>query len=184
MSIVFSLGCIVTGQFLLRYHTIRPQDSAEETVSPLSAYFSYIPGSIISSGPVPTESTQFMSWFGSVSDHIQPSLLLPALGVSPVPCSVYSRVTHVGLVSLVSFFVAFVFVALVDSEGIWQRYPTAAVIAVFVFLLALCYWRTWEGRPAFVARLCRFLKRPTIPDEGVSLIKSKSAQPNGSANMV
>lgn len=58
-------------------------------------------------------------------------------------------------------------------------------MAVFITLVALCYWRTWEGRPAFAARLRRFLARQTtIPDEGVSPIKSRLVQPNGLANMV
>jgi len=179
MSIVFSIGCIVIGQFLLRYHSIRPQDSAEETVSPLSACFSCAPGSIVSSGRVPTGTTRFTLRFGNVGDTIQPSLFPPALGVSLVPPSICTRVTHVGLVSLMSFFVAFIFLALVDSEGRWQRYPTAAVMAVFVALLVLCVWRTWEGRSGFATRLPRFRERPKMPDEGVSPI-----EPKGPANMV
>ena len=179
MSVVFSIGCIVIGQFLLRYHSIRPQDSAEETVSPLSARLRCTPGSIVSSGRVPTGPTRFTLRFGNVGDTVQPSLFPPALGVSPVPCSIYSWVTHVGLVSLMSFFVAFIFLALVDSEGRWQRYPTAAVMAILVALLVLCVWRTWEGRSGFVARLPRFRERSTMADEGVS-----PTEPKGPANMV
>jgi len=147
MSVVFSLGCIVTGQFLLRYHTIRPQDSAEETAEYLLSQRS--------------------------SRHGLETLAI-----------LYSLPYSFLLWALMSFFVAFVFVALVDSEGRWQRYPTAAVIAVFITLLALCYWRTWEGRPAFVAHLRRFLTRPTTPDEGVSPTKYKPVQLNSLANMV
>ena len=35
MSVIFSLGCLAIGQLLLRHHMVRPQDSAEEVVSPL-----------------------------------------------------------------------------------------------------------------------------------------------------
>lgn len=179
MSIVFSIGCIVIGQFLLRYHSIRPQDSAEETVSPLPARFSCAPSSIVSSGRVPTGPTRFTLRFGDVGDTVQPSLFPPALGVSPVPCCGSSWVTDVGPVSLMSFFVAFIFLALVDSEGRWQRYPTAAVMAFFVVLLVLCVWRTWEGRSGFAVRLPRFRERSTMLDDGVSPI-----EPKGPANMV
>ena len=36
ISVVFSLGALAIGQLLLRHHMIRPQDSAEEVVSPRS----------------------------------------------------------------------------------------------------------------------------------------------------
>ena len=39
MSAIFSLGCLLVGQLLLRYHTIRPHDSAEEVVSPRRSEF-------------------------------------------------------------------------------------------------------------------------------------------------
>jgi len=142
MSVVFSIGCIVIGQFLLRYHSVRPQDSAEETAG-------YLLG-------------QRDSRYG-----------LETLAI------LYSLPYSLLLWALMSFFVAFIFLALVDTEGRWQRYPTAAVMAVFIALLVLCVWRTWEGRPGFVARLPRFRERRIMPDEGVSPIESK-----GPANMV
>ena len=83
-----------------------------------------------------------------------------------------------------TFFVAFVFVALVDSKGRWQRYPTAAVMAVFIILLTLCVWRTWEGRVAFVARSRRFLARPTVANGGLLPVGSKPVRSNGPADVV
>ena len=35
MSIIFSVGCIVIGQLLLRHHTVWPRNSAEDVVSSL-----------------------------------------------------------------------------------------------------------------------------------------------------
>ena len=125
-----------------------------------------------------------MSRFGNLGDTVQPPVLPPALGVSLAPPFIYRWVTHAGLVSLMTFFVAFVFVALVDSRGRWQRYPTAAVMTVFVILLTLCVWRTWEGRSAFVARLRRFLARPTMSDGGVQPVGSKSVRSNDPAGVV
>jgi len=36
ISIITSLGCLVTGLILIRHHKTRPQDAAEEVVSHLS----------------------------------------------------------------------------------------------------------------------------------------------------
>ena len=45
--------------------------------------------------------------------------------------------------------------ALVDSEGRWQRYyPTAAVTVIFIILWVMCVWRTREGCLAFIAHSC------------------------------
>ena len=118
-------------------HAIRPQGSAVETAS-LPFHNRCAPGLIISLCRVPTEPIQFESRFGDLDDTIQPPVFLPVLGANPVSCSIHRWATHVCLISLMSFFVAFVFMTLVDSEGRWQRYPTAAVITVVITLLTLC----------------------------------------------
>lgn len=48
---------------------------------------------------------------------------------------------------IASFFVAFVFVTLVASKDRWQRYSTAAVMAIFIALLIWCGLETWGERP-------------------------------------
>lgn len=60
---------------------------------------------------------------------------------------------------MVSFFVAFFIVALIDSEGKWQRYPSGTVMAVFLVLLVWCVWMTREERPGCVERACYSLRR-------------------------
>jgi hypothetical protein len=39
MSVIFSLGCLAIVQLLLRHHMVRPQDSAEEVVSPFPSSY-------------------------------------------------------------------------------------------------------------------------------------------------
>jgi len=82
----------------------------------------------------------------------------------------HASLTHIHLTPLfgrlASFFVAFIFVALVDSEGQWQRYPTSVVMFVFIALLIWCIWTTWEGRADFVARFCSFVKDPRTSGQG------------------
>jgi len=117
-----------------------------------------VSGLSVSTGRLPAESPRLEPWFGNPGDTIQPSVFLAPLSVSPVLHSVRCWVTHIDLASSMSFFVAFVFVTLVDSEGEWQRYPTSAVtvMVVFVALLARCIWTTWEGREMFKG----FLRHP------------------------
>lgn len=67
---------------------------------------------------------------------------------------------------IATFFVAFVFVTLVDSEGNWQRYPTAAAMTIFFLLLVWCIWTTWEGRTRFVEWLRRFPRGSPTPNYG------------------
>jgi len=120
LSIVFSTGCMVTGQLLLRHHLIRPHDSAERVDKYLRSYHDTHRG-------------------------------LETLAI------LYSLPQSFLLWAIASFFVAFVFVALVDSMGKWQRYPTAAVMFILITLLLWCVWATWEGRVECVGRVCRFL---------------------------
>jgi len=90
----------------------------------------------------------------------------------------YSLPYSLLLWAITSFFVAFVFVALVDLEGKWQRYPTAVVMFVFVALLVWCVHTTSEGPADFVERIHRFLASsstsgkgkfaPVRPDKGPS----------------
>jgi len=109
VSIIFSLGCLVIGQLLLRHHTTQPRDSAEEADKYLRKHHDSHRG-------------------------------LETLAI------LYSLPYSLLLWAIASFFVAFVFVALVNSEGKWQRYPTAAVMFVFVALLIWCVRTTWEGK--------------------------------------
>lgn len=67
---------------------------------------------------------------------------------------------------MASFFVAFIFVALIDSEGKWQRYPTAALMIVFIALLLWCIWTTWGGRANFVERVRNLLRSSPTPNRG------------------
>lgn len=129
MSIVFSLGCLVIGQLLLRHHTIRPHDSAEEVDMYLRSYHDSHRG-------------------------------LEVLAI------LYSLPYSLLLWAVASFFVSFIFVALVDTVGKWQRYPTAAVMAVFIALVAWCIWTTWEGRAAFIQRYCPFMMASQTYDRG------------------
>lgn len=78
---------------------------------------------------------------------------------------------------IASFFVAFVFVALVDSEGKWQKYPTAAVMFIFIVLLIWCIWTTWEGRADFVGHVRHSLRgTPTYGPERHTSDKDQSGQ--------
>jgi len=120
MSIVFSMGCMVIGQLLLRHHLIRPHDSAERVDRYLRSYHDAHRG-------------------------------LETLAI------LYSLPQSLLLWAITSFFVAFVFVALVDSEGKWERYPTAAVMFILIALLLWCLWATWEARIEWVGRVRRLL---------------------------
>lgn len=148
MSVVFSLGCLAIVQLLLRHHMARPQDSAEEVVSPISCV-----------GPgLRTLVNDFkrISIYATIMTQIGVWKRWRYYTVFPIPCFSGRESTRHGynlfalghLTSLsdriVSFFGAFVLVALVDSEGQWQRYPTAAVMLVFIGLLIWCIWTTWE----------------------------------------
>ena len=185
MSVIFSMGCLVIGQLLLRHHMIRPQDSAEEVVSPppttttiawvqildpadrfarTSIYAAIITRIAVwkhwlycTASRIPYFSGRKFIAHRHVSVHAQPSDFVP-------------------LDRIASFFVAFVFMALVDSEGKWQRYPTAVVMFVFVALLIWCVWTTWEGRADFVEHARHSLRGSPTGSEGHTPDKDQPGQ--------
>ena len=65
---------------------------------------------------------------------------------------------------IAAFFVAFVFVTLVDSAGRWQRYPTVAVTVIFIALLIWCSLETWGERP-ILGGVFRFLSSSSKSDQ-------------------
>jgi hypothetical protein len=138
MSFLFSMGCMLTGQLLLRHHTSRPYDSAEQIDKYLRDYRDAHRG-------------------------------LETLAI------LYSLPYSLLLWAIASFFVAFIFVALVDSGGKWQRYPTVVVILVFIVTLLWCIWATWEGRAECVDHVSRFLKGSSTPNR--SLFRPDVSQP-------
>jgi len=109
VSIAFSMGCMVTGQLLLRHHMTRPRDSAAEVDKYLRGYLNEDRG-------------------------------LETLAI------LYSLPQAFLLWAIASFFVAFVFVALVDSQGNWERYFPVSVTAICVALLVWYFWSTRVGR--------------------------------------
>jgi len=127
MSIFFSMGCMLTGQLLLRHHTSRPYDSAEQI-------------------------DQYLHEYRDGHRGLEKLAILYSLPYSLL------------LWAIASFFVGFTFVALVDSGGKWQRYPTAVVILVIVVTLLWCIWATWEGRAECVDRVSHFLKGSSTPN--------------------
>ena len=162
------MGCLVIGQLLLRHHMIRPQDSAEEVVSPLQC--GYRLWALVDRftrtstyAVIITHTGVWKHWLSYTAFRIP--YFSGRKSTTPEPDFIHAQISD-SLNRIASFFVAFVFVALVNTEGEWQRYPTAAVMFVFIVLLIWCIWTTWEGRADFVERVCHFTGGSPMSGQG------------------
>lgn len=121
VSMIFTMGCMITGQLLLQHDVIQSQVSAEETDKRFHGYL--------------------RSYFGLGTLAIQFSLPHALL-----------------LWAIASFFVAFVFLAFVASEGIWQKYLPISVTVIVAYFVVWCSWTTWVKRADYVGSVLRSLK--------------------------
>jgi len=154
LSIIASVGSVVTGLLLLRQHRTKPQDSAEEVVSSSDLshpYLTHCADAFSVIGQVSPKSPSQCPWVRNSCDLIQSAVFVTALGVScdkPVIVTGsfdLTPLTH----STIAFLSAFGLEALLFSSELWARLPVGVVLAMIIMLICWCVWTTLEANTSF-----------------------------------